>query len=90
VPEERDPEFRTEELPLAAFLCLEGHHFLRIDTVDGSHLKSVVFKETERLLDDVECYESGLATVEPVSYQKKYYWLRNKMNPNGKRTRARS
>lgn len=89
MPEERDTEFRTEELPLAAFLCLEGHHFLRIDPVSGSHLKSVVFRLNERLVEDVECYESGTAAVEPVSYQQKIYWLRNKMNPNG-RTRARS
>jgi hypothetical protein len=90
VPQEHETEFRTEELPLAAFLCLEGHHFLRIERVGGSHLRSVIFRETARLIEDVECYESGAATVEPVSYQQKYYWLRNKMNPNGKRDRARS
>jgi hypothetical protein len=90
VPQEHDPEFRTEELPLAAFLCLEGHHFLRIEPVKGSHLKSVVFRSNARLIEDVECYESGTAAVEPVDFQKKIYWLRNKMNPNGRRDRARS
>jgi hypothetical protein len=31
-----------------------------------------------------------LASVEPVAYQQKYYWIRNKMNPNGRRKNARS
>lgn len=90
MPQEHDREFRTEELPLAAFLCLEGHHFIRVVSVDGSHLKSIVFRETARLIEDVECFESGMAAVEPVSYQKKYYWLRNKMAPNRNRKNAGS
>jgi hypothetical protein len=90
VPSEHDSEFRTEELPLAAFLCLEGHHFLRIERLDGTKLSTVIFRSTARLVEDVECYESGVAAVEPVSFQQKIYWLRNKMNPDGRRSRARS
>lgn len=90
MPQEHDTEFRTEELPLAAFLCLEGHKFLRVERIDGSNLSTIIFSVTPRLIEDVECFESGLAAVEPVAYQQKYYWLRNKMNPDGRRRRARS
>jgi hypothetical protein len=85
VPVNHDTEFRTEELPLAVFLCLEGHTFLRVERIDASPLKGLVFRLTSRLRDDVDCYESGMASVEPLAYQQKYYWLKRKVNPNGGR-----
>jgi hypothetical protein len=90
VPQEHETEFRTEELPLAAFLCLEGHKFIHVERIDGSPLRTIVFRNTPRLIEDVECFDSGLASVEPIAYQQKYYWIRNKMNPDGRRRRART
>lgn len=81
--EQLDTEFRTRDLALAAFLCVEGHRFLRIERDDKSPFSIVIFDADDDLITDVEDYQSGVAQVEPREFQKKVHWLRNKMNPNG-------
>lgn len=83
-----DLEFRTTDLALAAYLCVEGHRFLRIERNNGSQFATIIFDGDDELGSDVEDYKSGNALVEPLTFQKKVHWLRNKMNPNGRKPRA--
>lgn len=78
--EQTDLEFRTTDMALAAYLCCEGHRFLRIEGNRGTHIVTIIFDADDDLVVDVEEYQSGNALVEPLTFQKKVYWLRNKIN----------
>lgn len=87
--QELDLEFRTTDLALAAYLCVEGFRFLRIERRKGTHIADIIFDGEQMLYAAVDEYEVGHATVEPRTFQQKVHWLRNKMNPNGNKAKRR-
>lgn len=86
--DETDLEFRTTDMALAAYLCVEGHRFLRIERKHGTSIATIVFDGDDQLGVDVEEYQSGNALVEPLTFQKKVYWLRNKIHKVTNSTRS--
>lgn len=69
MPEERNNgEYRTSDLGLAAYLCLEGHTHQRMHMRGKTVI--FVFDRNTALEALVNAFQGGEASVEPIAYQK--------------------
>ena len=70
-------------MALAAYLCLEGHPFLRLEKV-GNGLAQAVFDDGDEVGSLVEDYNAGLAAVEPRTFVAKLTFVRTKLRDAAK------
>jgi serine/threonine-protein kinase RIO1 len=85
---QKNQEYKTRDIAMATFLCMQGHESLRCEKIDGDKFAVMIFKTNPELFADVDLYHSGDARVEPRAWQDKFASVReNLMEAAGKMSR---